>query len=143
MTAPQLHPTTITQGQAPGIGFRIEGELIPALHMALDGSMPVYFEHHVILWKSSAMMVGLHRMKGAFKRAIGGLPIFMTETQGGGELAFSRDFPGQIVPMAIPAGGSLLVRAHQMLAATANLDYTFQRALHEMYKFHVLRRQTA
>jgi uncharacterized protein (AIM24 family) len=128
MARPSLHPTTVLEGVAPGVGYRIEGELIPVLHMALNGQMPVYFEHHVILWKNSDLMIGLHKMAGAFKRALGGLPIFMAEAQSAGELAFSRDFPGQIVPMHIPAGGSLLVREHQMLAATGNMEYTFQRA---------------
>jgi uncharacterized protein (AIM24 family) len=128
MAVPQLHPTTIHEGQGPGLGYRIEGELVPVLHLALNGAMPIFFEHHVVLWKNADLNIAMHKMKGAFKRAMGGLPIFMTETQGAGEIAFSRDFPGQIVPLPIPAGGSLLVREHQLLAATGNLDYTFQRA---------------
>jgi hypothetical protein len=50
-SAPQILPTQISAGQAPGLGYRLEGELVPVLHMALDGRVPVYFEHHVLLWK--------------------------------------------------------------------------------------------
>ncbi len=48
-SAPQLLPTQISEGTANGVRYRLEGELVPALHRALDGSMPVYFEHHVLL----------------------------------------------------------------------------------------------
>ena len=47
-TAPQILPTQIPEGSAPGLKYRLEGELVPALHMALDGEVTVYFEHHVL-----------------------------------------------------------------------------------------------
>ena len=50
-SAPTILPTQITAGEAPGLTYRLEGELVPVLHMALDGQVPVYFEHHVLLWK--------------------------------------------------------------------------------------------
>src|SRR5690348_4388363 len=36
-TAPSILPTQIMPGTAPGISYRLEGELVPVLHMALDG----------------------------------------------------------------------------------------------------------
>lgn len=48
-SAPSILPTSITQGTGPGLSYRLEGELVPVLHMALDGQVPVYFEHHVLL----------------------------------------------------------------------------------------------
>jgi hypothetical protein len=48
-SAPTILPTSIAEGTAPGLQYRLEGELVPVLHMALDGSIPVYFEHHVLL----------------------------------------------------------------------------------------------
>ncbi len=61
--APQILPTQITQGSAPGLNYRLEGELVPVLHMALDGKVPVYFEHHVLLWKYPQMQIGLHPLE--------------------------------------------------------------------------------
>jgi uncharacterized protein (AIM24 family) len=107
--------------------YRVEGELVPVLHMGLDGQMPVYFEHHVILWKSPTLEVGMHQMKGAFKRIIAGMPIFMTEARGPGEIAFSRDGVGHIIAMHLQQGQGIVVREHQFLAATANVEYTFNR----------------
>lgn len=127
MARPVQHRTTVIDGQGPGVGYRIEGEMVPMLHLNLSGQVPIYFEHHVVLWKDPALTIGMHAMRGAFRRAIAGMPIFMTETQGAGELALSRDGAGQIVPMHLRAGSSMYVREHQFLAATATLGYTFER----------------
>ncbi|MBV9121598.1 MAG: AIM24 family protein [Chloroflexi bacterium] len=124
---PSLLPTKIENGVAPGINYRVEGELVPVLHIRLDGSVPVFFEHHVVLWKDPALEIGLRPMKGAFKRMVAGMPIFMTEAQGPGEIAFSRDGAGHLFPLHLQAGQTIEVREHQFLAATGNLEYTFSR----------------
>ena len=71
-TAPQILPTQITEGTAPGLRYRLEGELVPVLHMALDGRVPIYFEHHVLLWKYPNMQLGLHSLKKGLKRRVMG-----------------------------------------------------------------------
>ncbi|HEY5628605.1 MAG TPA: AIM24 family protein, partial [Candidatus Limnocylindrales bacterium] len=93
----------------------------------LTGQVPVYFEHHVILYKDPGLSIGMHTMKGSFKRLVAGMPIFMTETQGPGEVAFSRDDPGHVLALHLQPGQSILVREHQFLAATGNVDYSFTR----------------
>jgi uncharacterized protein (AIM24 family) len=105
----------------------VEGELVPVLHVRLDGSVRLYFEHHVVLWKDPGLQIGIHQMKGAFKRVIAGMPIFMTETESPGEIAFSRDDPGHLLSLHLLPGQSIEVREHQFLAATANVDYSFRR----------------
>jgi len=72
----------VDEGQGPGVQFRTDGELVPMLTMELDGSMPVFFEHHILLWKTPSLEIGIHAMKGTFKRVIAGMPIFMTEAKG-------------------------------------------------------------
>lgn len=124
---PVLLPTRIEEGVAPGLRYRVDGELVPVLHMLLTGQVPVFFEHHVILYKDPALMIGMHSMKGSFKRLVAGMPIFMTETQGPGEVAFSRDDPGHVLALHLQPGQAILVREHQFLAATANVEYTFTR----------------
>ena len=42
---PQLLPTTIGDGQARGVRYSIQGELVPVLRAWLDGSVPLIFEH--------------------------------------------------------------------------------------------------
>ncbi len=124
---PQILPTRITDGQAPGIAYRIEGELVPSLHITLDGSVSVFFEHHIVLWKDPQLQIGMKTVNGAFKRLIAGMQIFMTETRGAGEIAFSRDGAGHVFPLHLQPGQTIEVREHQFLAATANLEYGFSR----------------
>jgi uncharacterized protein (AIM24 family) len=126
-TAPVLLPTKIEEGHGPGLTYRVDGELVPVLHIRTDGTMPIYFEHHVILWKDPGLTIGIHKLQGSFKRVIAGMPIFMTETQSAGEVAFSRDDPGHVLSLHLAPGQVVLVREHQFLAATANVDYTFNR----------------
>jgi uncharacterized protein (AIM24 family) len=116
-TPPTLLPTTVDAGEGPGVAYRIKGELAPVLHIRMTGQVPIYFEHHVILWKDPAMTVGMHSMKGAFKRLIAGMPVFMTECQSAGEVAFSRDDVGHVLSIHLKPAESILVREHQFLAA--------------------------
>ncbi len=83
--APQILPTQITEGTAPGLSYRLEGELVPVLHMTLDGQVPVYFEHHVLLWKYPELQIGLHPLKKGLKRRVfGGMPLLLLEAQSAG-----------------------------------------------------------
>ena len=126
-SAPVLLPTRIHDGEGPGLRYHIEGELVPVLHLELGGQMPVYFEHHVLLWKHPSVNIGIRQMKGAFKRVIAGMQVFMTEAAGPGQIAMSRDGAGQIFPLVLQPGQTVEVREHQFLAATGNVDYSFYR----------------
>ena len=68
--APQALPTSVDRGEAPGVGYRIEGELVPVLHVTLDGSRTIYFEHHILLWKDPGCDIQMHPMRGGFKRVV-------------------------------------------------------------------------
>jgi uncharacterized protein (AIM24 family) len=124
---PTLLPTNIPDGAAPGVKYQVSGELVPMLHVRLDGTTPVFFEHHVVLWKDPELDIVMHPLKGAFKRMVAGMPIFMTEAKGPGEIAFSRDGAGHVFPIHLSTGSAIEVREHQFIAATGNLDYTFRR----------------
>src|SRR5246127_4357976 len=127
-SAPQILPTQIPEGVAPGVKYRLEGELVPVLHMALDGQVPVYFEHHVLLWKYPQMQIGLHPLKKGLKRRVfGGMPLLLLEAQAAGEIAFSRDAPGHIVALHLQAGEGIMAREHQFLAATGGVQYDYSR----------------
>ncbi len=125
---PKILPTQIQEGTAPGLQYRLEGELVPVLHMALDGQVPVYFEHHVLLWKYPSMQIGLHPLrKGLKRRVFGGMPLLLLQAESAGEIAFSRDAPGHVVALHLQAGEGVVVREHQFLAATANVEYDYSR----------------
>jgi len=123
---PRLLPTTAEGETFGGVTYHIDGELVPALTIDVSKT-PVYFEHHILLWKHSEVAIGLRPMKGALKRMMAGMQIFVTEASGPGMIAFSRDGAGHIAPIHLKAGSELLVREHQFLAATGNVDYSFER----------------
>ncbi|MGH2443976.1 MAG: AIM24 family protein [Chloroflexota bacterium] len=126
-TTPQILPTEAREGQAPGVLYRIQGELVPVLHCQLDGTIPVFFEHHVVLWKDPGLDIGIRAMKGALKRMVAGMQVFMTEARGPGEIAFSRDGTGHVFPIHLVPGNTILAREHQFLAATGHIEYSFSR----------------
>ncbi|MDQ6926301.1 MAG: AIM24 family protein [Candidatus Eremiobacteraeota bacterium] len=123
---PRLKPTGVRDESYGGVTYHIEGELVPVLHVEL-GRDPIYFEHHVLLWKNASVDIGLKSLAGGFKRLIAGLPIFMTEARGPGHIGFSRDGAGQVFALHLERGQSVDVREHQFLAATDGVDYSFTR----------------
>lgn len=124
MATPVLMPTQARDAQFSGVTYHILGELVPVLQLELY-QIPIYFEHHILLWKDPQITVGIKSLKGAFKRVLAGMPIFMTQAAGPGRIAFSRDGAGQVFAMPMRAGQRLDVREHQFLAATDSMDYTF------------------
>jgi uncharacterized protein (AIM24 family) len=126
MAVPQLLPTTASNETFAGVTYHIEGELVPALHVELS-SMPIYFEHHILLWKDPAVQIELHPIKGAFKRMLAGIPFLVTGAKGPGRIAFSRDGAGHVFGLHLAAGRSVDVRENQWLAATNSIEYTFTR----------------
>ena len=123
---PTLMPTKASGESFGGVTYHIDGELVPVLSIDVS-SMPVYFEHHILLWKNPAVRISLKALKGALKRMIAGMQIFVTQASGPGVIAFSRDGAGHIVPIHLSRGQEIQVREHQFLAATDNIDYSFER----------------
>ena len=103
----------------------IDGDLVPVVDVMLGNQMPVYFEHHILLWKHPGVQLGFKSLKGAAKRFFAGLQVFITEAQGPGNISFSRDSVGQIVALRLQPGQTVEVREHQFLVATGNVDYNF------------------
>ena len=126
-TRPKLLPTSASNETFGGVTYHLDGELVPMLTVDLDGVSTVFFEHHVLLWKEPSVDISVRAMKGALKRMMAGMQIFVTEATGVGQIAFSRDGPGHIVPIHLAQGEEIHVREHQFLAATGNIDYTFER----------------
>lgn len=61
------------------------------------------------------------------KRVLSGMPVFITQAQGPGRIAFSRDGAGHVFALHLKAGEAIDVREHQFLAATDAVTYTFTR----------------
>lgn len=123
---PRLLPTQAAGETFGGVTYHMDGELVPVLSVDVSRT-PVYFEHHILLWKNTSVRIRLKTMSGALKRMIAGMQVFVTEASGEGIIAFSRDGAGHIVPIHMARGMELHVREHQFLAATDSIDYSFER----------------
>ena len=104
--APVLKATTAQAEISAGVTYHVDGELVPALTVELS-SVPVYFEHHILLWKDPRTNIGIKALAGAFKRVLSGMPVFMTEAHGPGRIAFSRDGVGHVFGMHLQPDDAL------------------------------------
>jgi len=102
---------------------QIEGLYVPVADMNLAASDGVYFSHHVLLWKDTAVNITVMPMRGGWKRMFAGLPLVMTEAHGPGHIAFSHDAPGELIALPMRPGESVDVREHLFLTATTNVAY--------------------
>ena len=126
MARPKLRQSAVRDECFAGVTYHIEGELVPVLRITLENTA-IFFEHHVLLWKSPATRIGAKPVRGLIKRAITGMPILLASATGPGEIAFSRDGAGQIVPIHLAPGQAIDVREHQYLAATGQVAYGINR----------------
>ena len=126
MHLPEPIPTAVHDETFAGVTYHIRGVLVPELQLELS-QQPVMFEHHTLLWKETGVKIELKALPGGVKRKIAGLDFFVTKALGPGRIAFSRDWPGQCIPLHLARGQSLNVREHHFLAATDNLEYSFER----------------
>jgi uncharacterized protein (AIM24 family) len=122
---PVLVPTAAAAETFAGITYHLDGGLVPALTVEITPDQPVYFEHHIMLWKNPSVSIGVKPIAGAVKRMLAGMPV--TEATGSGMISFSRDGAGQIIPLHLAEMEEIHVREHQFLAATRNVDYMYER----------------
>jgi len=73
MAVPVQLTTSVHDETFAGVTYHIEGELVPVLQVEVS-QVPVYFEHHVLLWKDPALQITIKPLTGAFKRMMSGMP---------------------------------------------------------------------
>src|SRR5262249_37947620 len=103
----------------------VEGDLVPVANAALGGAQGIYFEHHTLLWKDPSVAIQHRTRKGMARRLFAGVPVFLSEAHGPGNIAISRESVGQIVALPLGPGDSIDVREHQFLLATTSVEYGF------------------
>ena len=102
---------------------QVEGTYVPVADMNLAAGDRIYFAHHVLLWMDGQVKVSAMSMKGAWKRMLAGMPLIMTQAEGPGHIAFSRDAPGELVALPLQPGQEVDVREHLFLVATESVTY--------------------
>jgi uncharacterized protein (AIM24 family) len=126
MNLPEPVKINITDESFAGVTYHLRGAIAPELQIELS-AQAVMFEHHTLLWKESQTKIELRKLPGGVQRKIAGLDFFLTRALPPGRIAFSRDWPGQCIPLHLAQGQALNVREHHFLAATDNLDYSYER----------------
>lgn len=127
MERPVLLKTKAENETYAGVTYHLDGELVPALTVELGHGQRIFFEHHILLWKHPSVNIGIRPMKGALKRMVAGMQVFITEAEGPGQIAFSRDGAGHVFGIHMTEGQGLHIREHQFLAATDNIEYAYER----------------
>jgi uncharacterized protein (AIM24 family) len=122
---PRALPGQLHDAAAAGVAYHIAGELVPVLVVELQPGQSVFFEHHILLWKDPQIQFGIRPLGGMLKRAIAGMDLLIAEARGPGQIAFSRDGVGQVFPVVLQPGQEIDVREHQFLAATGDVDFTW------------------
>jgi uncharacterized protein (AIM24 family) len=102
---------------------QIEGLYVPVADVKLAASDSIYFTHHVLLWKDPQINITPMQLSDAWKRMFAGLPLIMTQAQGPGHIAFSRDAPGEMIALPLQPGDAIDVREHLFMLATGNVAY--------------------
>jgi uncharacterized protein (AIM24 family) len=102
---------------------QIEGLYVPVADMNLAAEDSVYFSHHVLLWMEPRVNIAAMSMRGGWKRMFAGMPLIMTQAQGPGHIAFSKDEPGEVIALPLQPGQAVDVREHMFLVATSNVEY--------------------
>ena len=106
---------------------QIEGDYVPVAEFRLAAEDSLYFAHHVLLWKDADLHLSLHRLKGFLRRFFGGMNLILSNAQGPGHVAFSRDAPGELIALPLRTGGSVDVREKLFLVATGQVTYDWFR----------------
>lgn len=102
---------------------QIEGKYVPVADVNLAGADSIYFTHHVLLWKDPQVNITTMSLAGAWKRVFAGMPLVMTQAQGPGHIAFSRDAPGEMIALPVQPGQTMDVREHLFMLATDKVAY--------------------
>ena len=105
----------------------VEGEIVPAISIALGAGDWVFFEHHTLLWKDANVHLGMLQTGGGLKRMMGGMPFTITTATGPGHVAFSRDSAGELVVLPVHPDSEIDVREHAFLVGSHSLNYSFER----------------
>ncbi|MGO9751354.1 MAG: AIM24 family protein [Solirubrobacteraceae bacterium] len=126
MDIPQQITSQVHDETWAGVTYHIRGELVPELQVELTDAK-VFFEHHTLLWRQTDVKIEIRKMSGAIKRKIAGGEFFVTRAQGPGRVPVLRDHAGQKFPQHHAHREGVDVREHQFVAATDNVDFSFER----------------
>ncbi len=138
MSIPDIPTVPEVKGQArSGINYHIMGTVQQVLGVDLQPGQAVFSEAGAMSWMTSTVAMNTHSGGGLgnmFKRAVSGASLFIVDFSangGPGQVTFSTDFPGKILPFELDAGQTVIMHRHAFITAekSVNLDIFFTRKL--------------
>jgi uncharacterized protein (TIGR00266 family) len=138
MSIPDLPtPPEITGQSASGLKYHILRTVKQTLVTELQPGQVVYSDTGAMSWMTSTASMSTKSGGGLgsmLKRAVSGGTVFIIDfavTGSAGQVAFSTDFPGKILPIELAAGQSVILHKHAFLCAekSVTLDVFFTRKL--------------
>ena len=116
--------------------YDISGTTMQTVSIDLVAGERLFSQTATMAWMSDGIRMDTHTGGGLFaglKRAVSGGGLFITEflADADANIAFAPRFPGQIVPITLVTGQSLICRKETFLCAESSvtLDIAFQQRL--------------
>ena len=116
--------------------YEVTGTTMQTVSIDLARGESLFSQTASMAWMSPTIRMDTHTGGGLFagiKRALAGGGIFITEfiADDAGHIAFAPRFPGQIVPVTLASGQSLICRKETFLCAekSVELEIAFQQRL--------------
>lgn len=116
--------------------YEVSGTTMQTVSIDLARGESLYSQTASMAWMTPSIRMDTHTGGGllaGIKRALAGGGIFITEfiAEDAGHIAFAPRFPGQIVPVTLASGQSLICRKETFLCAekSVELEIAFQQRL--------------
>lgn len=116
--------------------YDISGSVMQTVSIDLARGETIYAQTHAMAWMSDGITMDTHTGGGLFaglSRALSGGSLFITDysAEQAGHVAFAPRFPGQILPVTLAAGQSLICRKETFLCAekSVSLEIAMQQRL--------------
>jgi uncharacterized protein (TIGR00266 family) len=138
MSIPDLPtPPEVSGESKSGLRYHILGTIQPTLAVELAPNQKIYSDTGAMSWMTSTVQMNTTSGGGLgsmFKRAMSGATAFILDFNvvgGPGQVAFTADFPGKILPIELDTGQSVVMHKHAFLCAekSVTLDIAFTRRL--------------
>ena len=139
MSIPDIPTVPEVKGQArSGLNYHIMGTVQQVLGVDLQPNQAVFSEAGAMSWMTATIAMNTHSgggLGGMFKRAVSGASLFIVDFSAEGvpgQVTFSTDFPGKILPFELDAGQTVIMHRHAFITAekSVNLDIFRLALLH-------------
>jgi uncharacterized protein (TIGR00266 family) len=138
MSIPDLPTVPEVSGQSKsGLKYHILGTIQQTLAVELQTNQVVFSDAGAMSWMTTTINMSTKAsggLGGMLKRAVSGASVFIIDFSAAGapgQVSFSTDFPGKVLPIELDAGQSVIMHKHAFVCAekSVGLDVFFTRKL--------------